>query len=106
MFTGVVIYFLSLNKTKTLFYNLKEYTLNNDIKSLEVLLDDKLKKIVLNKTSIELISKKLAERKVKKISIDGFNASKKTIFSTVYFSNDFMNFSITYKNKTLDSITN
>ena len=100
LFTGVVIYFLSLNKTKILFYNLREYTLNNDIKSLEVLLDDKLKKIVLNKISIELISKKLEERETKKISIDGFNIGEKTIFSTVYFSDDFMDFSIAYKNQT------
>ena len=100
LFTGVVIYLISLKKTKILFYNLKEYTLNYDIKSLEVLLDDKVKKIVLDRRSIELISKKLAERKVKKISIDGFNIGEKIIFSTVYFSDDFMDFSIAYKNQT------
>jgi len=97
---GVAIYFISLNKTKTLFYDLKKCTLNNDIKSLQILLDDRLKKKALNKKYIKLISKELEERKVKKISINGFNIGKKTIFSIIYFSDIFIDFSITYKNGT------
>jgi len=97
---GVAIYFISLNETKTLFYDLKKCTLNNDIKSLQILLDDRLKKKALNKKYIKLISKELEKRKVKKISINGFNIGKKTIFSIIYFSDIFIDFSITYKNRT------
>lgn len=95
---GVVIYFISLNKTRTLFYNLREYILKNDVKSLQILLDDRLKKRVLTEINIELISKILEKNKVKKIFINGFNIGEKTIFSIVYFSDDFMDFSITYVN--------
>jgi hypothetical protein len=98
LLTGLVIYFFSLNKTKILFYDLREYTLNNDIKSLQILLDDRLREKVLNEINIKLISKKLKGRKVKKISIDGFNIEEKTISSIVYFSDNFIDFSITYVN--------